>query len=155
MNASWQLPVWMSAGPLSPSSVRTSQMQHGWRIGVPVCVCVCARGMNLWSLSLHDGLFSQGDGTGICSIYRGPFADENFKLKHSAPGLLSMVSHYSSLHRVWTCSVYNSYWTVMGQEKLLEPVLCNGYDLTVSVLNISSVYTEYMPITVNNVFFFF
>jgi hypothetical protein len=37
-------------------------------------------------------LFAQGDGTGVASIYRGPFADENFKLRHSAPGLLSMVS---------------------------------------------------------------
>lgn len=35
----------------------------------------------------------QGDGSGVCSIYGGiEFPDENFKLKHDSPGLLSMVS---------------------------------------------------------------
>merc|ERR1711897_34175 len=40
----------------------------------------------------QGGDFTAGDGTGGESIYGEKFADENFKLKHVKPGLLSMAN---------------------------------------------------------------
>lgn len=44
------------------------------------------------SFMIQGGDFTRGDGRGGESIYGDKFADENFKLKHTDPGNLGLLS---------------------------------------------------------------